>query len=101
VTEGAQAGTAQGGVPSQTPAQDATLLERTMFEIKRVIVGQDRMVERMLVALLARTRQVRHVVVLQGLPAAGPADLRRLLRLPPLTWARSTGMSVEVALLRR
>jgi MoxR-like ATPase len=37
-----------------TPAQDATQLERAMFEVKRVIVGQDRMVERMFVALLAR-----------------------------------------------
>jgi MoxR-like ATPase len=37
-----------------TPAQDATLLERTLFEVKRVIVGQDRMIERMLVAVLAR-----------------------------------------------
>jgi len=63
VTEGAQAGTAQGGVPLQTPAQDATLLERTMFEIKRVIVGQDRMVERMLVALLARGH-----CLLEGVP---------------------------------
>ena len=36
------------------PAQDATQLERAMFEVKRVIVGQDRMVERMFVALLAR-----------------------------------------------
>jgi MoxR-like ATPase len=37
-----------------TPAQDATLLERTLFEVKRVIVGQDKMIERMLVAVLAR-----------------------------------------------
>ncbi|GLY93658.1 MoxR family ATPase [Actinoplanes sp. NBRC 103695] len=37
-----------------TPAEDATQLERAMFEVKRVIVGQDRMVERMFVALLAR-----------------------------------------------
>jgi MoxR-like ATPase len=36
------------------PPSDAALLERTLFEIKRVIVGQDRMVERMLVCLLAR-----------------------------------------------
>src|SRR5438874_7163553 len=36
------------------PASDAALLERTRFEVKRVIVGQDRMVERMLVCLLAR-----------------------------------------------
>ncbi len=37
-----------------TPAQDATLLERTLFEVKKIIVGQDRMIERMMVALLAR-----------------------------------------------
>jgi MoxR-like ATPase len=33
---------------------DAALLERTMFEVKRVIVGQDRMIERLVVCLLAR-----------------------------------------------
>ncbi len=48
---------------SMTPAQDATLLERTMFEVKRVIVGQDRMVERMLVCLLARGH-----CLLEGVP---------------------------------
>src|SRR5881398_3166820 len=53
----------QGSTPPQTPAQDATLLERTMFEIKRVIVGQDRMVERMLVALLSRGH-----CLLEGVP---------------------------------
>lgn len=36
-----------------TPAQDAARLERAMFEVKRVIVGQDQMVERIFVALLA------------------------------------------------
>ena len=41
--------------PSVTaPAHDGELLERALFEIKRVIVGQDRLVERMLVGLLAR-----------------------------------------------
>ena len=41
--------------PSATaPAHDGELLERVVFEIKRVIVGQDRLVERMLVGLLAR-----------------------------------------------
>src|SRR5499427_161805 len=48
---------------TSTPAQDATLLERTLFEVKRVIVGQDRMVERMLVALLARGH-----CLLEGVP---------------------------------
>jgi MoxR-like ATPase len=45
------------------PATDATRLERALFEIKRVIVGQDRLVERMLVALLARGH-----VLLEGVP---------------------------------
>ena len=39
------------------------LLERTLFEIKRVIVGQEHMVERMLVALLARGH-----CLLEGVP---------------------------------
>jgi MoxR-like ATPase len=46
-----------------TPAQDASLLERAMFEVKRVIVGQDRMIERMFVALLARGH-----CLLEGVP---------------------------------
>jgi MoxR-like ATPase len=42
----------------------ATLaLERTLFEIKRVVVGQDPMVERMLIGLLARGH-----VLLEGVP---------------------------------
>ena len=46
-----------------TPAQDATQLERTLFEVKRVIVGQDRMIERMVVCLLARGH-----CLLEGVP---------------------------------
>jgi MoxR-like ATPase len=46
-----------------TPAQDATLTERALFEVKRVIVGQDRMIERMFVALLARGH-----CLLEGVP---------------------------------
>ncbi|MET8234105.1 MoxR family ATPase [Micromonospora sp. NPDC005298] len=49
--------------PVTTPAQDAGLLEKALFEIKRVIVGQDRMVERMFVALLARGH-----CLLEGVP---------------------------------
>jgi MoxR-like ATPase len=36
------------------PTDHALPLERAMFEIKRVIVGQDRMIERMMVSLLAK-----------------------------------------------
>jgi len=41
----------------------AALVERTLFEIKRVIVGQDRMVERILVSLLAKGH-----CLLEGVP---------------------------------
>ncbi|AOS62989.1 AAA family ATPase [Actinoalloteichus hymeniacidonis] len=46
-----------------TPARDAQLLERTLFEIKRVIVGQDRLVERLMVGLLAKGH-----LLLEGVP---------------------------------
>ncbi len=41
----------------------ATELERVIFEVKKVIVGQDHMIERLLVALLARGH-----ILLEGLP---------------------------------
>jgi MoxR-like ATPase len=53
--------TERGPIP--TPAADATSLERAMFEVKRVIVGQERMVERMMVSLLARGH-----CLLEGVP---------------------------------
>ena len=46
-----------------TPAADATSLERVLFEVKRVIVGQERMVERLMVGLLARGH-----CLLEGVP---------------------------------
>ena len=45
------------------PSVDAAQLERVLFEVKRVIVGQDRLVERMLVCLLARGH-----CLLEGVP---------------------------------
>ncbi len=59
LTGGADAGPATVA----TPAQDATLLERALFEVKKVIVGQDRLIERMFVALLARGH-----CLLEGVP---------------------------------
>jgi MoxR-like ATPase len=44
-------------------AEPARLLERTLFEVKRVIVGQDRLVERLLTALLAEGH-----CLLEGVP---------------------------------
>lgn len=53
---------AAAAAPS-SPAHDASQLERALFEVKRVIVGQDRLVERMFVALLARGH-----CLLEGVP---------------------------------
>src|SRR6201747_3029462 len=53
--------TERGPIP--TPAADASSLERAMFEVKRVIVGQERMVERMMIGLLARGH-----CLLEGVP---------------------------------
>ncbi|GAA2049047.1 MoxR family ATPase [Williamsia deligens] len=52
----------QDGSGALTEA-DVKLLERTMFEVKRVIVGQDALVERILVGLLARGH-----ILLEGVP---------------------------------
>jgi MoxR-like ATPase len=49
--------------PIQTPAADASALERVMFEVKRVIVGQERLVERMIVSVLAQGH-----CLLEGVP---------------------------------
>jgi MoxR-like ATPase len=49
---------------SLSPAyDDATLLEHALFEVRKVIVGQDRLVERLVVALLARGH-----ILLEGPP---------------------------------
>jgi MoxR-like ATPase len=50
-------------VQRPTPAEDAQQLEHAVLEIKRVIVGQDRLVERMLVGLLAKGH-----LLLEGVP---------------------------------
>ncbi len=58
---GALAGPANGSPPD--PGRDGALLERTVFEVKRIIVGQDRLVERMLVGLLAKGH-----LLIEGVP---------------------------------
>ncbi|WP_172826605.1 MoxR family ATPase, partial [Mycobacterium sp. 1423905.2] len=44
-------------------AAEVHTLERAIFEVKRIIVGQDQLVERMLVGLLAKGH-----VLLEGVP---------------------------------
>ena len=49
--------------PTPTPRPRAALLEHALMEVKKVVVGQDRMVERIVVALLARGH-----CLLEGVP---------------------------------
>nr|WP_078327043.1 MoxR family ATPase [Mycobacteroides salmoniphilum] len=51
------------GATSPALAADVQNLERAIFEVKRIIVGQDRLVERILVGLLAKGH-----VLLEGVP---------------------------------
>jgi len=70
--------------PTTTPAEDATLMERALFEVKRVIVGQDRLIERMFVALLARGH-----CLLEGVPGvAKTLAVETLARVVGGTFAR-------------
>src|ERR1700753_1828034 len=57
---GAHEGSAGG---SDGLAAEVHTLERAIFEVKRIIVGQDQLVERMLVGLLAKGH-----VLLEGVP---------------------------------
>jgi MoxR-like ATPase len=52
-----------GSTPTRDAGPDAALLEQSLFEIKRVIVGQHNMVERLLVGVLARGH-----CLLEGVP---------------------------------
>ena len=47
----------------QEAAQTAELMERMLYEVKRVVVGQDRFLERVFIALLAQG----HLLV-EGVP---------------------------------
>jgi MoxR-like ATPase len=47
----------------QTPAEAAALMQRVMYEVKRVVVGQDAFLERVLIALLAQGH-----LLIEGVP---------------------------------
>jgi MoxR-like ATPase len=62
--QGFTPGPQQGPPPANGALQgEVHTLERAIFEVKRIIVGQDRLVERMLVGLLAKGH-----VLLEGVP---------------------------------
>ncbi len=54
---------ASASTPALTPAHTADLMEQILYEVKRVVVGQDRFLERVMVALLAQG----HLLV-EGVP---------------------------------
>ena len=112
-TTGATAGSASGGSASApggqpTPARDAALLERVLFEMKRVIVGQDRMVERMLVCLLARGHcllegvpGVAKTLAVETLAAVAGGTFSRLQFTPDLVPADIVGTRIYRAGVER
>src|SRR5436305_13205382 len=60
--------------PSSDASPSAAQLEEVLFEMRRLIVGQDRLLECLLVALLARGH-----VLLEGVPGlAKPATIKAL-----------------------
>ncbi len=66
------------------PAREGEVLERAVFEIKRVIVGQDRLVERMLVGLLSRGH-----LLIEGVPGvAKTLAVETIARVVGGTFAR-------------
>lgn len=62
-TQGYPPGTQSAPPASSGLQNEVHTLERAIFEVKRIIVGQDRLVERMLVGLLAKGH-----VLLEGVP---------------------------------
>ncbi|MGV9721155.1 chaperone MoxR1 [Nocardia beijingensis] len=65
-TDGVSGANSAKDAPVSTPStleRDVQTLEKAIYEVKRVIVGQDRLVERLLVGVLARGH-----VLLEGVP---------------------------------
>src|SRR3954470_23184500 len=58
----------------ETETVSPATVERMLFEIKRLIVGQDHVVERMLIALLARGH-----VLLEGVPGLAKTAMIKAL----------------------
>ena len=73
------------GAPAALDAREAAaLLERALFEVKKVVVGQDLMVERMLVALLSRGH-----CLLEGVPGVAKSlAVETLARVVGGSWVR-------------
>src|SRR3982751_4453095 len=90
-------------MPDPSGPDEAKLLETALFEVKKIIVGQDRAIERLMVCLLAGGH-----ALLEGVPglaktlaaetlatwwaAPSPGCSSRPICCPPTSWApASTG----------
>jgi MoxR-like ATPase len=70
--------------PQDEAERAAALLERSLFEVKKVVVGQDRMIERMLVALLSRGH-----CLIEGVPGVAKSlAVETLARVVGGSWVR-------------
>jgi MoxR-like ATPase len=84
-----------------TPAENAALLEKALFEIKKVIVGQDALVERMFAALLARGHcliegvpGVAKTLAVETMARVVGADFQRIQFTPDLVPADIVGTRI-------
>ena len=59
-------------------AQAAAQMQHVLYEVKRVVVGQDAFLERVLVALLAQGH-----LLIEGVPGLEVVDVRPGIGLPP------------------
>src|SRR4051794_31969791 len=84
-----------------TPVDAGRLLEQALFQIKRVVVGQDRMVERAIVCLLARGHcliegvpGLAKTLTVSTLASVVGADFTRLQFTPDLVPADIVGTRI-------
>ena len=86
--------------PSDTP-QAATLMEQILFEVKRVVVGQDRFLERVMVAMLAQGHLLvegvpglAKTLTVKTLAQAMQGQFKRILFTPDLVPADLVGTRI-------
>jgi len=86
---------------SSSNAETATLMERILYEVKRVVVGQDRFLERVMVALLAQGHLLvegvpglAKTLTVKTLAAAIRGSFRRIQFTPDLVPADLVGTRI-------
>src|SRR5262249_61517709 len=89
---------AEGSPMATAPAHPAGPLESVLFEVKRTIVGQDMLLERMAIALLSGGHLLveggpglAKTLAVKSLAAAGSRQVQRIQFTPDLGHADLTG----------